>query len=126
MEGFDYYLDAFRRYFDFDGRSRRSAYWYFILFHALVMLTLFVCTFLIPILGVVFYFSYVALVFFPNLAVLFRRLHDTGRSGFNLLFSLIPLVGPIIVLLFLIEEGVIGPNQYGPDPKEIAEDDSYI
>lgn len=54
----------------------------------------------------------------PTLAVTVRRLHDTNRSGWNILIRFIPLVGDIILLIFLVEEGGHGPNRYGPDPKE--------
>jgi uncharacterized membrane protein YhaH (DUF805 family) len=55
--------------------------------------------------------------FVPGIAVGIRRLHDTGRSGWWLLISLVPLVGGIILLVFLVTDGTKGPNEYGPDPK---------
>ncbi len=126
MEGIDYYLKAFRRYFDFDGRSRRSEYWYFVLLNFIVTVILWIFIFVIPILGLASYLIYAFAIFFPNLALLVRRLHDTNRSGWNLLFSFIPLAGFIIMLVFLTEEGTLGHNQYGPDPKEFIEEDSFI
>jgi uncharacterized membrane protein YhaH (DUF805 family) len=54
----------------------------------------------------------------PGLSVLIRRLHDTGRSGWWILISLVPIVGVLVLLYFLIIDGDTGPNQYGPDPKE--------
>lgn len=56
-------------------------------------------------------------VLLPQLAVTFRRLHDTGRSGWNLLWYLLPLIGVIVMLVFLCEEGNKGDNKYGADPK---------
>lgn len=53
----------------------------------------------------------------PSLAVTVRRLHDTGRSGWWILFELVPLVGPIVMLVFYLTPGAIGENAYGPDPK---------
>lgn len=126
MNGIDYYLEAFRRYFDFDGRSRRSEYWYFVLFNFVISITLFVCVFLIPFIGLGAYVLYALAVFFPNLALIIRRLHDTNRSGWNFFFAFIPLAGFIIMLIFLTEEGTHGPNQYGPDPKAYMDEDSYI
>ncbi|MFM7120975.1 MAG: DUF805 domain-containing protein, partial [Gammaproteobacteria bacterium] len=53
----------------------------------------------------------------PGLAVSVRRLHDTGRSGWFLLLSLIPLVGAIILIVFFAQAGLSGSNPYGEDPK---------
>ena len=46
-----------------------------------------------------------------------RRLHDTGRSGWWLLVVFVPLVGWLIALYFLAQQGKTGQNRYGPDPK---------
>lgn len=48
-----------------------------------------------------------------------RRLHDTGRSGWWLLVSLVPIVGGIILLVLLASAGEPGPNRYGPPPGEV-------
>jgi uncharacterized membrane protein YhaH (DUF805 family) len=56
-------------------------------------------------------------VFIPNLAVIIRRLHDQDKSGWFILMGLIPVVGPIILLVFYCIEGTRGPNRFGPDPK---------
>jgi len=56
----------------------------------------------------------------PSIAVGVRRLHDTGRSGWWLLITLIPLIGAIVIIVFLIQDSVPGDNQYGPNPKAVA------
>jgi uncharacterized membrane protein YhaH (DUF805 family) len=56
----------------------------------------------------------------PSIAVTTRRLHDTGRSGWWQLIALLPLVGAIILLVFLVSDGEANPNQYGPNPKTAA------
>jgi uncharacterized membrane protein YhaH (DUF805 family) len=56
-------------------------------------------------------------VLIPNLAVTIRRLHDLDKSGWFIFLGLIPLVGPIILLVFYCTEGTRGPNRFGPDPK---------
>jgi uncharacterized membrane protein YhaH (DUF805 family) len=53
----------------------------------------------------------------PSLAVTVRRLHDTDRSAWWLLISLIPLVGHAVLLYFLIQDGDETANEFGPDPK---------
>jgi uncharacterized membrane protein YhaH (DUF805 family) len=60
-------------------------------------------------------------LFIPSLAVTVRRLHDQDKSGWLVLLPLIPLVGGIILLVFMLLEGTQGPNRFGPDPKEAGE-----
>jgi uncharacterized membrane protein YhaH (DUF805 family) len=52
----------------------------------------------------------------PSLAVSFRRLHDTDRSAWWLLLVCIPIIGVIVVLVFMVLPGTVGPNRFGPDP----------
>jgi uncharacterized membrane protein YhaH (DUF805 family) len=59
-------------------------------------------------------------IILPGLAVAARRLHDTGRSAWWLLIGLVPLVGPIVLLVFFVQDSQPGSNQYGPNPKESA------
>lgn len=93
------------QYAGFSGRARRSEYWYWVLF------TLLWCW--IPLLNIL-----LALIFFiPGLAVAVRRLHDTGRTGWWLLISLVPVIGGIVLLIFYCTDSQIGENQYGPNPK---------
>jgi uncharacterized membrane protein YhaH (DUF805 family) len=56
-------------------------------------------------------------VLIPSIAVGVRRLHDTGRSGWWLLISLVPLIGIIVLIVFLATDSQPGANQYGPNPK---------
>jgi uncharacterized membrane protein YhaH (DUF805 family) len=64
------------------------------------------------------YLLYALATFIPGLAVAIRRLHDTGKSGWYFLVAFIPLIGGIILLVFMVMQGDIGENAYGPDPKE--------
>jgi uncharacterized membrane protein YhaH (DUF805 family) len=51
------------------------------------------------------------------MAVGVRRLHDTGRSGWNLLLALIPLIGAIILLVYFFQDSAVGENKYGVNTK---------
>lgn len=64
------------------------------------------------------YALYSLAVLVPSLAVLVRRLHDTNRSGWWFFIALIPIVGPIVLLVWLATEGTYGANDYGYDPKD--------
>lgn len=120
----DWYLGVLKKYADFNGRARRKEYWMFFLFN---MIFAIIAMVLDNILGVSFgetgigpiYLLYFLAILIPSLAVVVRRLHDTGKSGWFILLGFIPLVGGIILLVFMILEGNAGPNQYGPDPKEV-------
>jgi uncharacterized membrane protein YhaH (DUF805 family) len=60
-------------------------------------------------------------VLLPGLGVSVRRLHDTGRSGWWLFIGLIPLIGAIILLIYMVSDSQEGTNQYGPSPKLVEE-----
>jgi hypothetical protein len=65
------------------------------------------------ILGLIFTLAAI----YPALALYAKRWHDRGKSGWWTLIILIPLVGPIWLLIELgALEGTRGPNNYGPDP----------
>lgn len=95
------YLEAFRRAFDFKGRSTRPEFWLFVLVGTIVAI---VATLIdtVVLRGSTFVATLVGLVqFVPSLSVGVRRLHDTGRSGWWYLIVLVPLVGWVVLLVFL-------------------------
>ena len=105
---------CFSKYVDFSGRACRSEYWYWTLF-----------TFLVSIagnfLGVAVDSLIAGLVlqlalFLPGLAVFVRRLHDIDKSGWWFFLNFVPIIGFIIVLIWLVKRGTDGPNRFGDDP----------
>jgi uncharacterized membrane protein YhaH (DUF805 family) len=123
----DWYLEVLKKYAVFTGRARRREYWMFTLINSLIIFGLgFIATFTGDIngsvseLAVVVAIGYYIGIIGPVLSVSVRRLHDTGRSGWWLLIALVPLVGSIAVLVFMVLDSQQGPNQYGSNPKEIA------
>lgn len=60
---------------------------------------------------------YTLAVLLPGLAVGVRRLHDTSRSGWWLLIGFVPILGAIVLLVFMVQDSHSGENQYGPNPK---------
>ncbi len=119
-----WYIDVLRKYTVFSGRARRKEYWMFFLFSALITVFLAVIDEFMgwkfemggENLGFLSTLYHIA-VFIPYLAVIFRRLHDTDRSGWWFLIAVIPIVGIIVLLVFLILDGTKGENRFGPDPK---------
>lgn len=113
---------AFRNYATFDGRARRSEFWFFALFTILAQAaaglldeTLYFGAGRGPAAGLVS-----LLLFLPSLAVAVRRLHDGGRSGWWILICLLPLIGWLILLIWYLSRGEAGPNRFGPDPRGFA------
>jgi len=60
---------------------------------------------------------YTLAILIPGIAVSVRRLHDTDRSGWWLLIGLIPLIGAIVLLVFMVQDGKLGQNKFGSNPK---------
>ncbi|KDN79142.1 DUF805 domain-containing protein [Streptomyces olindensis] len=114
-----WYIDVLKKYATFSGRARRQEYWMFTLISSLIYVVLMVID--ISTLGTgVIAVIYELAVLLPSLAVAVRRLHDTERSGWWLLIALIPLVGAIILLVFLASDSKGEANGYGPNPKLAA------
>lgn len=103
------------KYATFQGRASRSEYWYWVLFVFAVSVAINIGAQIVsPLEALSAIFSLAVIV--PHLAVAVRRLHDSGRSGWNLLWSLIPLLGGLYVLYRLVQPSQPGANAYGPQP----------
>ena len=114
----NYFLDVLKKYAVFSGRARRKEYWMYTLFVTIIYIVL-------AVIGVVAKQTWIPIVFYvgillPSLGVLVRRLHDTGRSGWWVLFGLVPLAGGITLLVFTCLDGEPSDNKYGANPKGLA------
>ena len=112
----NWYLTGLRKYATFDGRARRAEYWMYTLCNLVVTMLLYGLLVTVSIAGqgdlgalqialVVAVFGYALGTALPSVAVVVRRLHDTGRSGWYYFISAIPLVGPILLIVWCCEEG---------------------
>jgi uncharacterized membrane protein YhaH (DUF805 family) len=134
-EKMDWYLMVWSKYADFNGRSRRTEYWMFVLFNLLAVVALAI----VGGLGMAFIDHgggtgavlfvplglYCLAVFIPGIAVSVRRLHDSGKSGWWLLglmlVGIIPIVGflaSVAQIVLMCLESDPGTNLYGPNPKQ--------
>ena len=104
---------GFRKYMVFNGRSSRSEYWWWILFAIIGYVVFAVVDIIIGTFPILYVLSWLAL---PGLAVPIRRLHDLDKSGWWILVFLIPLIGSIILIIWFVGRGTVGPNQFGEDP----------
>lgn len=121
----NWYLQVLKKYAVFSGRARRKEYWFFVLFNIIFSIVFTVVDgvtgTLDPTLGMgLLSLLYSLAVLIPSLSVTVRRLHDTGRSGWWFFIILIPLLGAIILLVFMFLDSKPEENQYGANPKAEA------
>ena len=121
----NWYLHVLKNYATFSGRARRKEYWIFFLFNVLISLGLGVIDVVAGTYSVEYetgFFSglYSLLVLIPGIAVGVRRLHDTNRSGWWILISLIPIIGVLVLFVFMCLDSQLGTNRFGVNPKEAA------
>jgi uncharacterized membrane protein YhaH (DUF805 family) len=88
---------CFSKYATFDGTASRSEYWWFFLF-------LFLASVFFGVFSEKLQLAFNLLTLLPSLAAATRRLHDTDRSGWWQLLYLIPLIGWIVLIVFLAQE----------------------
>ena len=115
------------KYATFKGRSRRSEYWFIQLF--LILTNLAVAAIDLALMngdvdrfianggGGIVGLIWILVTIVPALAVLVRRLHDTGKSGWWVLIGLVPFVGTIVLFIFSVLNSDAGVNKYGESPK---------
>jgi len=104
-----WYFKVLQNYANFNGRARRSEYWYFVLFNIIVTVVLAIIDGAtnVPVLRGLYSLA----VLLPSIAVAVRRMHDVNKSGW---FALIPIYN----LVLACTEGTPGENKYGSDPKQ--------
>ena len=129
-----WYIAVLKKYVLFNGRASRSEYWFFVLFNIIVSSILMAIDVAIGMgtaetsvsadagasvsfNGGILSAVYALAVFLPGLGVTIRRLHDTDHSGWWVFINLIPIVGPIIFLVFLVKDSTEGDNRFGSSPK---------
>jgi uncharacterized membrane protein YhaH (DUF805 family) len=115
----DAYLRMLNKYFGFEGRATLGEFWKPFVINFVIAVVLGVLELAIHPLEFLAYLYYLAILF-PGLALLFRRLHDTGLSGWWWLVGLIPLVGWLVIIYLAAQPGNPGTNSYGP-PSDVTQ-----
>lgn len=114
----DWFKKGLSNYTNFSGRARRKEFWYFTLAQFILLIIAGVLDSIIFGTDTGLFYVLVALgLFLPSLAVGMRRLHDTSRSGWWLFISLIPLIGSIILIVFLASDTKHETNKWGVPAK---------
>ena len=126
---FEAVKSVFSKYATFQGRASRSEDWFFYLFNILLEIGLLIVGLILGAIvgdgtgalagmGIAYVllciYGLIALI--PSISVFVRRMHDIGRSGWWYWLALVPLVGVIVLLVFLLTGSDRGDNQYGPEP----------
>lgn len=135
-----WYLKVLKQYADFGGRSSRKEYWMFVLFHTVFLILAIIIdratgwgfgnllpkyypsgipNFNSVTFGIVTQ-SYYTVMLLPALALMVRRLHDVGKSGWFLFISLIPVIGGIWLLVLTLSRGDRYTNTYGSEPVDAS------
>jgi len=112
----NWYIEVLKKYAVFDGRARRTEFWMFSLFNFIITIVLLVAEGLFGSSSIVS-MLYSLAVLIPCITVSVRRLHDTDRSGWWLLIVLIPIIGVIVLIVFMVQDSKAGENKYGLSPK---------
>ena len=115
-------LMPLQKYAVFSGRSRRKEFWMFVLFTFIVEIVLAIIDAIIGTyntaigIGLLSGLFYLAILV-PSIALNTRRLHDIGKSGWFQLLFIIPIVGFILWIIWMVRDSDDGVNKYGPSPK---------
>ena len=96
---------GFKKYFDFQSRSSRSEFNYWILFSYLLLI--------VSIMIDESLAGLIIITFIPFISLSVRRLHDVDRSGW---WSLTFMILPVVIIYLMVKKGTIGKNSYGEDP----------
>jgi len=104
------------KYAIWEGRAGRAEFWWFNLLGGLITLGGVIAKVFSPTAGIVIFWVCAIPLLLPSIAVGIRRLHDTGRSGWHFLWTLVPLVGSLVMLVYLTQPSDPRSNRYGPKP----------
>ncbi len=108
----DISLQVVKNFADFKTRSSKTEFWVFALTTMVVgALIGFVSHFLSSLFSLI--------LFVPSLSVGVRRFHDIGKSGANLLWLFLPIIGWIYMIVLWLKDGDNEPNRYGDVPAKI-------
>ncbi len=125
------YICCLKRFCNYKGRACRSEYWFTMLAMLIFSILSIICCGVVGVIipdvvaivgsgvvatvGLVIGFIFCTVFFNSVLSVTVRRLHDTGRSDWNLLWVFVPYIGWLVLLIFLCL-GSGEPNRYGEGP----------
>ena len=110
----DYYLDAWRNFATFTGRASRKQFWMFTLVNIIISVAISLGEVIIGLADFELLSGLYALaVLVPSIAISVRRLHDINKSAWWILWSLLPIIGGLVLLVLFVRKGDEAANRYG-------------
>lgn len=106
----EYFLSAVKQYAEFSGTATRKQYWMYVLFYFLIYIGLGVVGYILNTMALNTIYALGMLI--PSISICTRRLHDTGRSGWWQLIALIPILGAIVLIVFLVQDSKTTDNPF--------------
>jgi len=126
----NWYFKAFKNYFNFKGRARRKEFWLFILFQLIVLFIIYLIQFFLfyeffdeiekKYDAYILLEGFILISIIPFFSITFRRLHDTGKSGFWIIALFLPIIC-LFPIAYLIMKGNEGTNRFGESPKKVIQ-----
>ncbi|HCC50725.1 MAG TPA: DUF805 domain-containing protein [Porphyromonadaceae bacterium] len=113
----NFYVDAWKKFATFGGRSRRKEFWFFLLINGAIGYLLGLITGSLGMAGMIIQAVFGLAILVPAIAVSIRRLHDIGKSGWWVFINCVPLIGSIWFIVLVAKDSVPGKNQWGNCPK---------
>jgi len=104
------------RYSNFQDRASRSEYWWTNAINVLIGLLILDLSTRPGSVRPALALAITVAIFIPEVALTVRRLHDTNRSGWWILILLIPVIGFVTLLAFMLIKSDGGANRYGRPP----------
>jgi len=113
----NFYVDCWKKFANFGGRSRRKEFWIFYLINVAISYGLQFIAVPLGTAGMIISVLFSLAILVPALAVGARRMHDIGKSGWWMLINLVPLIGTIWFIVLAAKDSVAGENKWGACPK---------
>lgn len=113
---------VFENYANFQGRARRKEYWLFGVGYTILSVVALIIDMIIGTDEMGLLQSLLGLaVLVPSVAVTARRLHDTNRSGWWQLLWFIPIIGWILLIIWLASDTEPQDNKWGAPARNVRQ-----
>lgn len=105
------------RFFTFNGRINRAAYFGYSLLFGLIPTVIGLITFYTEsIMLIILHLILTIVMFIPTLCITIQRFHDIERPGYHYFLGFIPFYNIYLGLVLLFKRGTNGSNKYGKNP----------
>ena len=113
----NFYVDAWKKFADFNGRARRKEFWIFWLINMAILYGLQFIALKLGMVGTILVGVFGLAILVPSIAVAIRRMHDIGKNGVWVLVNLVPFIGSLWFIILGAKDSLPGSNEWGACPK---------